>query len=634
MAANLLFILVVVPVLAGVAALILRGSAARAFIVAAVSVILTATAISFAVSPPTPIDVESFLGVSLHFLADALGIVVLGVIIAYGYKHKSPLVLIPAIAQVALIVFSAVFMGGGQASHAKSFAVDTLGTAMVLIISIVGSIIAVHAVPYMTKHEEHHPLPGAATPKFFFFFMLFLGAMNGLVLANDLTLFHLFYEVTTLCSFFLIRHDQTEEAQKNSLTALWMNGFGGLFLLIGVLWCKREGAGDFGSIMAMGGSAKLFAPLALVALAAFVKSAQFPFSRWLPGAMVAPTPVSALLHSSTMVKAGVFLALKIAPALTGTWVAYFMGFVGAISFLGGALNCLGQRNAKKVLAYSTISNLGLIIVCAGIGTPVALSAGLALIVFHAVVKALLFLCVGTIEQRIHSRDIEDMRGLVKISPTLAVLTVFGILAMILPPFGMLFGKWAAIETAARHIPVIVMLALGSAATAVYFPRWAGVLLSPSAEPGEPAPAEAFGMRLALWLLAIFTLLMPPFLPAIATIPVGDPVSAMLLGVTAKAGVIDNRVGSFFLYPILFLAVIGVIASWKAMNKAKMQPTPVPYLCGVNVAEEPAFKGPMNQPIKATFENAYLSDIFDEDKIRYWANNGAVLVLICLVGAAL
>ncbi len=153
-------------------------------------------------------------------------------------------------------------------------------------------------------------------------------------------------------------------------------------------------------------------PAVCIAFAGLVKSAQFPFSSWLTGAMVAPTPVSALLHSSTMVKAGVYIILRVAPVLENTVAAKMLMLIGGVTFLITAFIAISQSNAKKVLAYSTISNLGLIVACAGINTYAAVWSALLLIIFHAVAKSLLFLCVGIIEYKLGSRDIEDMDYLI------------------------------------------------------------------------------------------------------------------------------------------------------------------------------------------------------------------------------
>ena len=166
------------------------------------------------------------------------------------------------------------------------------------------------------------------------------------------------------------------------------------------------------------GKALVLIPAALVGFAGLTKAAQMPFSSWLVGAMVAPTPVSALLHSSTMVKAGVYILVRFAPIFQGTVIGYTLAFVGAFTFLIASGIAISQTNAKRVLAYSTIANLGLVTACAGIGTAEAIWAAILLIIFHAISKSLMFLSVGTVEHRIRSREIEDMNGLIVRMPGL------------------------------------------------------------------------------------------------------------------------------------------------------------------------------------------------------------------------
>lgn len=292
-----------------------------------------------------------------------------------------------------------------------------------------------------------------------------------------------FWEITTLCSFFLISHDGTREAKRNATRALWMNMVGGIGFLAAMLFMQKAiGTLSIQAMLAQSvvmHSTAAMLPIAFLCFAAFTKSAQLPFQSWLCGAMVAPTPVSALLHSSTMVKAGVYLVLRLSPAFAGTMLAGIVSLTGAFTFVAASALACGQSNGKKILAYSTIANLGLIIACAGMATPAAITAAILLIIFHAVSKGLLFLCVGTIEQHIGSRDIESMRGLYKIMPRVAVITLFGIVTMMLPPFGALLAKWIAIEasvSAPAFMPVLVVSSLQARLTVLFWARWAGLLL--------------------------------------------------------------------------------------------------------------------------------------------------------------
>ncbi|MFA6022205.1 MAG: proton-conducting transporter membrane subunit, partial [Rhodospirillales bacterium] len=477
---TLAFILIVLPFLAALGCFAIPASGTRSFIVVATSGLLVAAFILLLFVAPVTFSPAALFGVSVAGIIHVAEYLLLALIFYYGIRYKSALIVVFALMQAGLAVGLYFLEAGGKHEAAfPTFVVDNLALVMVAIITVVGGAIAVHAIPYMKAHEEHLHLEKSRQPRFFFVLVLFLGAMNGLVLTNNISFFYFFWEVTTLCSFLLIGHDQTEIATKNAVRALWMNSLGGVALLSAIVWFYNDlGTFDIQAIIkAAPNTAMMMIPLALLCFGGFTKAAQVPFQSWLLGAMVAPTPVSALLHSSTMVKAGVYAVVRFAPAFAGTLLGDGVALAGAFTFLATAALAVGQSNGKKILAYSTISNLGLIVACAGIGTPTALTAAMLIIVFHAVSKGLLFLCVGTIEQYIGSRDIEDMRGVYARMPVTSLITVIAILTMILPPFGMLLGKWMAVESAASSLPLIIMLALGSALTVVYWARWAGSVMS-------------------------------------------------------------------------------------------------------------------------------------------------------------
>ena len=227
-----------------------------------------------------------------------------------------------------------------------------------------------------------------------------------------------------------------------------------------------------------------------------------PFQSWLLGAMVAPTPVSALLHSSTMVKAGVYLVLRLAPAYAGTFLSTAIAITGAFTFLAASALAISQTTGKRVLAYSTIANLGLIIACAGINTPQSIAAAILLIIFHAVSKGLLFLCAGAIEHKIWSREIEDMEGLAAKAPLITLITAVGMLSMFMPPFGMLLGKWIALEAAYRVPLAAVLFVLASTLTIVFWTKWLGRLLQVVPKLGWPLEKLSPSYSVPLWVLLI------------------------------------------------------------------------------------------------------------------------------------
>ncbi|MGA8180755.1 MAG: proton-conducting transporter membrane subunit, partial [Desulfobacterales bacterium] len=461
---------------------------------------------------------------------------------------------------------------------------------------------------------------------------------NGLVLSNDLLFFYFFFEITTLCSFLLIGHDRTATAVKNAVRALWMNSLGGAaFILALTVIYSQTGNLDLYLILLDANPANriFLLSLALLCLAAFTKSAQFPFQSWLLGAMVAPTPVSALLHSSTLVKIGVYLVIRLAPAFRETFLSHCVAFFGAFAFLAAAALAVGQSNGKKVLAYSTISNLGLIFACAGLNSSQAITAGILLLVFHAIIKALLFLCVGTIEQHIASRDIEDMRGLYAVMPVTALITVMGVIMMIMPPFGVIISKWMAMEAAAGDFYIIILIALGSALTVLYWARWGGILMSdPFAGKfkAERQPLLTWTALGSLGLGAAVFSLGASWLYKWVIAPAESEFYP--LDYASRGGILVNAVGTFPVLPLGLVAVLGFVVAIWAVRKAAGARVVAPYLSGLQTAEPGVFTGPMNIPTRAEARNYYLSSIFGEDKLTTWINLAAGVLLTLVVGGAL
>ena len=626
---TLAFVLIALPFLAALGCFFIRVSSIRTTIVLATGALLVLGFVLLALEGTQTYTAGTIFSIPVRELIQVGDFVLLFLIFYFGIRYKSALIVGFAIIQLGMAGYLEYQMMNGTHEFAHpTFLVDSLALVMVGVITVVGSAIAIHAIPYMKLHEEHLHLEKSRQPRFFLVLVLFLGAMNGLVLANDITFFYFFWEVTTLCSFLLIGHDQTEIATKNAVRALWMNSLGGVAMMAAIVWFYTDlGTLDITEIIKVSPTtAAMMIPMAFLCFGAFTKAAQVPFQSWLLGAMVAPTPVSAMLHSSTMVKAGVYAILRFAPAYEGTMLAYAVGLVGLFTFVTTAALAVGQSNGKKILAYSTISNLGLIVACAGIGTPAAITAGMLIIIFHAVSKGLLFLCVGTIEQRIGSRDIEDMRGVYAIMPVTAMITVIAVITMILPPFGMLLGKWMVIESAASDVLYIVMLALGSGLTVVYWARWAGGLMGVPFESVTKVEDQAVLTRYPLVFLVVSSVLVSfgaPWLYAKAVAPMvgGDagPFSVI-------AGVFGSTAGAFAVVPLFVVIVVGFILALRAMGKAKVTPNAAPYMSGIQTADNTGWVGPMNKPVAMGFSNYYVSAFFGEDKLTRWVNGGALLLL--------
>ncbi len=309
-----------------------------------------------------------------------------------------------------------------------SFRLDGLGFLFALLILGIGLLVILYAAYYLSPRDS--------MPKFFSYMMLFMGAMLGVVLSENLILLLVFWELTSLSSFLLVsywRHNP--DARRGARMALAVTGGGGLCLLAGILVLGEiVGSYELSVVLASGELIQnhaLYAPaLILILLGAFTKSAQFPFHFWLPHAMAAPTPVSAYLHSATMVKAGVFLLARMHPALAGgdLWF-YLVTSVGLVTLVFAAYIALFKHDLKGLLAYSTISHLGLITLLFGFGTPLAAVAGVFHIINHATFKASLFMAAGIIDHEAGTRDMRRLSGLFKYMPYTAVLAMVAAAAM-------------------------------------------------------------------------------------------------------------------------------------------------------------------------------------------------------------
>ncbi|MBN2611663.1 MAG: DUF4040 domain-containing protein [Bacteroidales bacterium] len=320
------------------------------------------------------------------------------------------------------------------------FVADGLSGAFALLITGIGALVFLFAHQYMKKYEN--------TGGFYLQLNLFSGAMLGLVLSGNLVQMFIFWELTTVFSFFLIAFfHEKEESRKAAFQSLFVTGFGGLSLLTGIILLgtvtDSYAVNDWITHADEIRNSQLYLPgLVLIFLGVFTKSAQFPFHFWLPGAMQAPAPVSAYLHSATMVKAGVFLLIRLTPALGGTpeWT-YIISLTGVLTMLTGAWFAVTKTDIKSILAYTTISALGILVLLTGINTMLSLKAALVFLFVHAFYKASLFMIAGLIEKKTGTREIENLGGLVRYMPLTFIFATLALFSMAgLPPMLGFLGK--------------------------------------------------------------------------------------------------------------------------------------------------------------------------------------------------
>ena len=418
-----------------------------------------------------------------------------------------------------------------------TFRLDGLSLLFAGLILFIGLLIVLYAHFYLSPKDS----PG----KFYSEMMLFMAAMLGVALSDNLLLLVVFWELTSISSFLLIGFwSHRSDARAGARQALAVTGGGGLamlggFVLLGQIAGTHELSAMVANVTAIQADPRFVPALLLILLGAFTKSAQFPFHFWLPDAMAAPTPVSAYLHSATMVKAGVFLLMRMHPVLAGSgWFEVIVTGAGLITVLFAAFIALFKHDLKGLLAYSTVSHLGLIVFLIGLGSPLAAVAAVFHVLNHATFKASLFMIAGIVDHETHSRDMRQLGGLWKFMPWTATLSMVAAASMAGVPLtnGFLskemFFTEAVVGTAgvwAWVVPALVTLAgVFSVAYSLrfvhdtYFNGELGDV--PNTHPHEPP----LGMKLPAMLLVTMCIVVG-LLPAITFGPLVHVAATALVG---------------------------------------------------------------------------------------------------------
>jgi multicomponent Na+:H+ antiporter subunit A len=381
-----------------------------------------------------------------------------------------------------------------------SWLIDGLSLTFVLLITGIGTLIVLYSGGYLKGHRHQG--------RFFSFILMFMGAMQGLVLSDSFLMLFVFWELTSITSFLLIGFNHAEErSRRSAIQALVVTGLGGLSLLAGLMFIWNiTGVSELSLLLSTGDllreSPFFIAAFVLILGGAFTKSAQFPFHFWLPNAMEAPTPVSAYLHSATMVKAGVYLLMRLNPVMgeTAAWETVLPVFGGA-TLIFGTLLALRQTDLKLLLAYTTMASLGLLVMLTGFGTEKAAAGAVLYLIAHSMFKGGLFMVAGNVDHESGTRDITRLGGLAKAMPVTffaALLAAFSMGG--LPPFfgflakeeiyyGLAHGDaWSIVFTLVAIIGNGLMFAIGFA-----------VALKPFLGPQVETPKHAHEGPALLWI---------------------------------------------------------------------------------------------------------------------------------------
>jgi NADH-quinone oxidoreductase subunit L len=354
-----------------------------------------------------------------------------------------------------------------------SVLIDPLSTLMANIAACIGLLIMIYSVKYMQKEK--------GTPRFFFFMLLFVGGMVGLVMANNLLQMYMFWETVGLCSYALIGFWYTRpDAAKAGMKAFIVTRIGDIFLLLGILLLYvNTRTFDFLEIRHLIATGQVSVPMLAVSILMLIgaigKSAQVPLHVWLPDAMEGPSPVSALIHGATMVKAGIYLVARIYIlfSLVQPWLTT-VTFIGGITAFLAATMALTSSDLKRVLAFSTISQLGMIMAALGIGTELGWFASQFHVISHALFKSLLFLSAGVVMHVTHTLDLKQLGGLKKEMPITFIVSIIGAFSLAgIPPFSGFWSKDTIFEAIilANNAPLFILIFGTSILTAIYSIRW-------------------------------------------------------------------------------------------------------------------------------------------------------------------
>ncbi|TRL36259.1 putative monovalent cation/H+ antiporter subunit A [Rhizobium straminoryzae] len=381
-----------------------------------------------------------------------------------------------------------------------SWFLDGLSLTFALLITGIGTLIVLYAGGYM----KGHPQQG----RFFSFILLFMGAMLGLVVSDSFLMLFVYWELTSITSFLLIGFDhQRAAARRAALQALVITGGGGLLLLAGLIFLWNvSGVTQLSLLVHFGEGVRespfYLATLLLILGGCFTKSAQFPFHAWLPNAMEAPTPVSAYLHSATMVKAGVYLLMRLNPVLGGTaaW-EILLPFAGGITLIAGTFLGLRQSDLKLMLAYTTMASLGLLVMLTGFDTPHAVTAAVLYLVAHSLFKGALFMVAGIIDHEAGTRDVTRLGGLAKAMPVTFAAALLAALSMGGLPlfFGFLAKEEIYYALAGGNPRALLFCGVAILGNALMFALAFAVGLKPFVGRPVETPKPAHERPLLLWL---------------------------------------------------------------------------------------------------------------------------------------
>jgi ech hydrogenase subunit A len=572
--------IILLPILVGAACLVLKKNARPLVVLSSLAMFCLAVLVYLGGNKTATYHLEVAAGLDIIEVADYL---LMAVFLYIGIKFRHLLSALLAAGQAVTIFYYDFFIRSWEPG--TTLIIDELAILLLLICCVVGGLIMIYATKYMETD--------ARQGSFYAVMLIFIGSMNGAVMSNNMAWLFFFWEMTTLCSFLLINHDRTDESGQSALRALWMTLLGGLSLAIGITLVGLNSHTGSLDILSPG-KVLIIVPLIFLVIAAFTKSALYPFQSWLLGAMVAPTPVSALLHSATMVNLGIYFLFRLNPIFSAMpHFNFVLSLIGGSTFLFAAIQAIPQEDVKRLLAYSTISNLGLIVLSIGVGSKAALVAALTLLFFHALAKGLLFLCSGVVYKTIHSRQFDQWSGLVTNMPFITLMIFIGVFALMALPFGAFVTKWILVQSAISSPIILPFVILGTSFSIFFYSQWLGRTL---AEPPKHVEKVSYLYAMPLATLTVGILLSSVFIARFVRFALYAVKAQPIETVSDYA--IRSTIGFFSSLPLFVILLISVLIPtffWR-FGKRKLSQE---YTCG--------------KYMRPTFHGYYFKGLLDEKK---------------------
>jgi len=530
-----------------------------------------------------------------------------------GIKSRSFLVSFFSGLQGVLFAWFELVSSHGVEIYANIY-IDKLSLIMIMIVGLVGGLIFL----YSGRHQEVKVQPAG----FYSVMLLGISAMFGLTVSNDLTFMLLFLQIITLCTFLLVGYTKTPDAVKNSFTAVTVNTIGDLCFTVGILMLAiSKNILELNRLTLLDtNSALVMSAVLLIACAGLIKAAQFPFIRWLLGTMEASTSASAILHC-VIVNAGAYVIIRLTQMLGYNTVGISVTFVGALTFFIAA--ALAGSDAKKMLAFSTISCLGLIIACAGINTPASAWAAIMLIILHAAAKALIFLSFA--EHQSCCSDAKQMECLHEMPMRLKVLLGIGMAGMLFAPFIMLVSKWTVMQAIIEsgNILIVMIITFGTTVTLFFWAKWLGRLTA-HAHHAVGKDTMGFSEKVSLFTLAGFVLVVSLMYPVVSRAIVVPFIRESMM-VDYASTVSPGELSAIVLMLGMLLVVPVLLIPYFKRHWAKETSI---YLSGVNAGDDLTYHGAMGQTHAYVLENRNMITLLDE---RKFLMIGCIICAVIIIG---